>query len=398
MCVKMTYKKDFPIFQKNKNLVYLDSAATSQKPKQVIDSMNQFYNDFNANINRGLYDLSIQSTEGYESAREKVAQFIGASRDEIIFTSGTTDSLNKLARTLPKLFHTKSEIVLTEMEHHSNIVPWQETSKENKMKLKFIPLKNMELDYEIAEKIINDKTAIVSLTHLSNSLGTINNIEKIIELAKKYGAIVIIDAAQSIAHKKIDVKKLNCDFIVFSGHKMFASTGIGIIYGKKQILEKLPAFQFGGDMIKEVSLEESSYELPPKKFEAGTPNISGAISLGNAVEYINKIGINKIEKYENELTVYTIKELKKIPEIIIYESKNQGPIISFNLDNIHHHDVASILSYESIAIRAGHHCCMPLMKSLNIPGTCRISISIYNNKEDIDKLIQGIKKVKEVFK
>ena len=398
MCVKMTYKKDFPIFQKNKNLVYLDSAATSQKPKQVIDSMNQFYNDFNANINRGLYDLSIQSTEGYESAREKVAQFIGASRDEIIFTSGTTDSLNKLSRALPKLFNKKNEIVLTEMEHHSNLVPWQETAKESKMKLKFIPLKNMELDYEIAEKIINEKTAIVSLTHLSNSLGTINNIEKIIELAKKHGAIVIIDAAQSIAHKKIDVKKLNADFLVFSGHKIFASTGIGIIYGKKQILEKLPAFQFGGDMIKEVSLEESSYELPPKKFEAGTPNISGAISLGNAVEYINKIGINKIEKYENELTTYTIKELKKIPKIIIYESENQGPIISFNLDNIHPHDIASILSYENIAIRAGHHCCMPLMKKLEVQGTCRISLSIYNNKEDIDKLIQGIKKVKEVFK
>jgi len=394
----MTYKKDFPIFQKNKNLIYLDSAATTQKPKVVIDAINQFYKEFNANINRGLYDLSIKSTEAYESSREKIANFINADKNEIIFTSGTTDSLNKLSRALPKLFNKKNEIVLTEMEHHSNLVPWQETAKESKMKLKFIPLKNMELDYEIAEKIINEKTAIVSLTHLSNSLGTINNIEKIIELAKKHGAIVIIDAAQSIAHKKIDVKKLNADFLVFSGHKIFASTGIGIIYGKKQILEKLPAFQFGGDMIKEVSLEESSYELPPKKFEAGTPNIAGAISLGKAIDYINNIGINKIEKYENELTTYTIKELKKIPEIIIYESENQGPIISFNLDNIHPHDIASILSYENIAIRAGHHCCMPLMKKLEVQGTCRISLSIYNNKEDIDKLIQGIKKVKEVFK
>ena len=394
----MTYKKDFPIFQKNKNLIYLDSAATTQKPKVVIDAINQFYKEFNANINRGLYDLSIKSTEAYESSREKIANFINADKNEIIFTSGTTDSLNKLSRALPKLFNKKNEIVLTEMEHHSNLVPWQETAKESKMKLKFIPLKNMELDYEIAEKIINEKTAIVSLTHLSNSLGTINNIEKIIELAKKHGAIVIIDAAQSIAHKKIDVKKLNADFLVFSGHKIFASTGIGIIYGKKQILEKLPAFQFGGDMIKEVSLEESSYELPPKKFEAGTPNIAGAISLGKAIDYINNIGINKIEKYENELTTYTIKELKKIPKIIIYESENQGPIISFNLDNIHPHDIASILSYENIAIRAGHHCCMPLMKKLEVQGTCRISLSIYNNKEDIDKLIQGIKKVKEVFK
>ena len=394
----MNHKKDFPIFQKNKNLIYLDSAATTQKPKVVIDAINQFYKEFNANINRGLYDLSIKSTEAYESSREKIANFINADKNEIIFTSGTTDSLNKLSRALPKLFNKKNEIVLTEMEHHSNLVPWQETAKESKMKLKFIPLKNMELDYEIAEKIINEKTAIVSLTHLSNSLGTINNIEKIIELAKKHGAIVIIDAAQSITHKKIDVKKLNADFLVFSGHKMFASTGIGIIYGKKQILEKLPAFQFGGDMIKEVSLEESSYELPPKKFEAGTPNIAGAISLGKAIDYINNIGINKIEKYENELTTYTIKELKKIPKIIIYESENQGPIISFNLDNIHPHDIASILSYENIAIRAGHHCCMPLMKKLEVQGTCRISLSIYNNKEDIDKLIQGIKKVKEVFK
>jgi len=394
----MNHKKEFPIFQKNPKLIYLDSAATTQKPKVVIDAINKFYKEFNANINRGLYDLSIKSTEAYESAREKIANFINADKHEIIFTSGTTDSLNKLSRALPKLFNKRNEIVLTEMEHHSNLVPWQETAKENKMKLKFIPLKNMELDYEIAEKIINDKTAIVSLTYLSNSLGTINNIEKIIELAKKHGAIVIIDAAQSIAHKKIDVKKLNADFLVFSGHKMFASTGIGIIYGKKQILEKLPAFQFGGDMIKEVSLEESSYELPPKKFEAGTPNIAGAISLGKAIDYINNIGINKIEKYENELTTYTIKELKKIPKIIIYESENQGPIISFNLDNIHPHDIASILSYENIAIRAGHHCCMPLMKKLEVQGTCRISLSIYNNKEDIDKLIQGIKKVKEVFK
>ena len=392
----MDYKKDFPIFQKHKNLVYLDSASTSQKPKQVINSIVQFYAEENANIHRGIYDLSEKSTEIYEKAKETIAKFINADKDEIIFTSGSTDSINKLSRVLPKLFKNKKEIVLTEMEHHSNIVPWQHT----KMKLRYIPIKNNELNYEVAERIINEKTAILSITHISNSLGTINDIERIITLAKKYGAIVIIDASQSISHKSIDVKKLNCDFLVFSSHKLYGPTGIGVIYGKKQILEKLSPFNFGGDMIKEVSFEKTTFAESPRKFEAGTQNLAGIKGLSESIKYLTKLNIKNIEKHEKELTNYAIKELKKIPNIKLYlaeKEQNQGPIISFNLEKIHAHDVASILNESNIAIRAGHHCCMPLMNLLYVPGTCRISLAVYNTKSDIDKLIKGLKKVLEVF-
>lgn len=394
----MNFKKYFPIFQKHKNLVYLDSASTSQKPKQVIDRIKKFYEYENANIHRGVYELSIQATKEYENARQIIAEFINADKDEIIFTSGTTDGINKLSRVLPLLFKNKDEIVLTEMEHHSNLVPWQEASKRFEMKLRFIPIKkNLEIDYEVAEKIINKNTAIVSITHISNALGTINNIDKIISYAKNVGAIVIIDAAQSISRKKIDVKKLNCDFLVFSGHKIYSSLGIGVIYGKKSLLEKIQPFNFGGDMINKVELKSTNFAEPPRKFEGGTQNISGAISLGESIKFINKIGIKKIEKYEKELTNHTLKKLCEINNIKIYLPKNHSSIISFNIKNIHSHDVASILNDYNICIRAGHHCCMPLMNKLNIYGTCRISLAIYNTKEDIDKLIKGLNKVQEIF-
>lgn len=397
----MNLKKYFPIFEKYPELVYLDNAATSQKPKVVIDSIKNFYEKENANINRGLYNLSINATKKYEQARKIIAKFINAEPEEIIFTFGTTDAINKLARTLPKLFNKKNEIVLSEMEHHSNLIPWQEAAKNFSMKLKFITLKkNFELDYNIAEKLINKNTAIVSITHVSNALGTLNNIEKIIKLAKKNGALVVIDAAQSISRIKINVKKLNCDFLVFSGHKTYGPFGIGVLYGKKELLEKIQPFNFGGNMIERVELQNSIYTSPPRKFEAGTQNLAGAIALGEAIKYLKNLRVKNIEKYEKELTRYAIKKLKEIKNIVIYSAqpdKNAG-LISFNAKGIHPHDVAGILNDENIAIRAGHHCCMPLMSKLKIPGTCRISFGVYNLKEDIDKLISALKKVNEVFK
>ena len=395
-----SFKKDFPIFKNNPKLVYLDSASTSQKPKQVIKAISDFYEKENANIHRGIYALSENATKKYILARETIAKFINAETNEIIFTKNTTESINLLSNVLKEILPKgKNEIVLTEMEHHSNLVTWQEFAKKYHFKLKFIPItKNYELDYEKAKEIINDKTAILAITHISNVFGTINNIEFLVSLAKEKKAITIIDAAQSVQHLKINVKKIGCDFLAFSGHKMFGPLGIGVLYGKKELLEKLPPFQFGGGMINSVIYEDATFLDIPEKFEAGTQNIAGAISLAEAIKYIEKIKIEKIERYEKELLDYTLKKLKSIDGIELYLPKKQSSIISFNLFGIHQHDVAQILSDNKICIRAGHHCCMPLMKKLKTQGTCRISFSIYNTKEDVDKLIEGLKKVKEVFR
>ncbi|KHO55545.1 MAG: cysteine desulfurase / selenocysteine lyase [archaeon GW2011_AR19] len=395
-----SFKKDFPIFKNNPKLVYLDSASTSQKPKQVIKAISDFYEKENANIHRGIYALSENATKKYILARETIAKFINAETNEIIFTKNTTESINLLSNVLKEILPKgKNEIVLTEMEHHSNLVTWQEFAKKYHFKLKFIPItKNYELDYEKAKKIINDKTAILGVAHISNVFGTINNIEFLVSLAKEKKAITIIDAAQSVQHLKINVKKIGCDFLAFSGHKMFGPLGIGVLYGKKELLEKLPPFQFGGGMINSVIYEDATFLDIPEKFEAGTQNIAGAISLAEAIKYIEKIKIEKIERYEKELLDYTLKKLKSIDGIELYLPKKQSSIISFNLFGIHQHDVAQILSDNKICIRAGHHCCMPLMKKLKTQGTCRISFSIYNTKEDVDKLIEGLKKVKEVFR
>ena len=398
------YKNLFPIFEKNPALVYLDSAATTQKPKIVIDKEKEFYKNKNSNIHRGLYKLSEEATQEYEGARKIIAKFINASQNEIIFTKGTTESLNLLAYTIDSLTWEnknkgKNEILLTEMEHHSNLVPWQQLEKAFGYKLKFIPIKkDLTLDYNKAKKLINKNTAIVSISMISNALGTQNDVKSLIKLAKKHKAITIVDAAQAIAHKKINVKELDCDFLAFSGHKTFAPFGIGVLYGKYKLLDKMRPFHFGGDMIESVSFNSSTFQNPPIKFEAGTQNIAGAIALGEAISFINKIGIKNIENYESKLTDYTYNKLKTIKGITIYKPKNSQNIISFNLNGIHCHDVAQILSDKfNICIRAGHHCAMPLMTKLKIAGTCRISISIYNTKEDIDKLISGLIKVKEVF-
>jgi|TARA_Y100000310_G_scaffold70252_1_gene65836 cysteine desulfurase/selenocysteine lyase len=393
-------KNDFPIFSNNHDLIFLDNASTTQKPKQVINAIKEFYETSNANIHRGVYKLSQKATEKYENSKKIVAKFINASSEEIIFTKGTTEGINSLAYTLHSILpKEKNEIVLTEMEHHSNLIPWQQLAERKKMKLKFIKMKDdFTLDIEDAKRKITDKTAVLSIVHISNSLGTINPIKELIKIAKKKNVLTIIDAAQSIPHMKVDVKNLDCDFLVFSGHKMLGPLGIGVLYGKKDLLEKLEPFNFGGSMIKYVSFEDAKWNVSPEKFEAGTQNIVGAVGLAEAIRYIEKIGIENIEKWEHELMKYILKEIKKIKGIEIYNSeKNTAGILSFNLKNIHPHDIASLLDDHEIAIRAGHHCTMPLMKKLGISGTARISFYFYNTHEDIDKLIKALNKINKKF-
>lgn len=393
-------KKDFPIFENNPNLVYLDSAATSQRPMIVIESSNNFVQKNNANVKRGLYTLSQKALEEYNKARKTIADFIKAKTEETILTKNTTESINLLAYTLDSIIPPgKDEIILTEMEHHSNLVPWQEFTKRHKMKLKFIPLKDYELDYEAAKELITDKTAIVSITHASNVLGTINDVKTLINLAKEKGAISIVDAAQSITHLKIDVKDLDCDFLAFSSHKLLGPTGIGILYGKKDLLEKLRPFQFGGGMIEKVELETSTFAQIPEKFEAGTQNISETIAFAESINYIKNIGQENIEKHIKGLTEYALNKLKEIGGIKIYNPGHEKSIglISFTINGTHPHDIASLLNDDNIAIRAGHHCAMPLMQILDTPGTARISFQIYNDKEDIEKLANSLKKAKEVL-
>ena len=361
-------KKDFPIFKYNNNLVYLDSAATSQRPQSVIDALKNFYERDNANIHRGIYTLSERATEKYNQARKKVAEFINANENEIILTKNTTESLNLLSYTLHGILpKNKTEIVLTEMEHHSNLVPWQQFAKRNNLKLKFIPITdNYELDYSHAEKIINEKTAFVSMTHVSNVFGTINDIEKIISLSHKKNALVIIDAAQSITHIPIDVKKLDADFLAFSSHKMFGPTGVGILYGKKNLLDKLPPFLFGGGMIENVSYDFSTFIQSPEKFEAGTQNYGEVIALTAAVEYIQNKSLHVISAHEKELLSYAIENLKKIKGIKIYNPgiNKSISVLSFTINGGHPHYITTILNEENIAIRAGHQCCMTLKKKI----------------------------------
>lgn len=391
-------KKDFPIFKNNKNLIYFDNASTTQKPKQVIDSIKKFYETSNANIHRGVYKLSQKATKEYEESKKIVAEFINASKDEIIFTRSTTEAINFLSYTLPS-FKGKNEIVLTEMEHHSNLVPWQQLAKRKKMHLKFIKMKSdFTLDMADAKRKITNKTAILSVVHVSNSLGTINPVKKIIRMAKKKNAITIVDAAQSVGHMKVDVKDLDCDFFAFSGHKILGPLGIGVLYGKRHLLEKLQPFNFGGGMIKFVSLESAEWNTIPEKFEAGTQNIAGAVGLAEAIKYLKKIKIVNIEKYEKKLIKYLLKKIKKIEKIEIYNSmKNTAGILSFNIKGIHSHDIASLLDDYNIAVRAGHHCTMPLMKKLKISGTARVSFYFYNTKADIDKFVKALKEIVERF-
>mgnify|MGYP000716869346 FL=1 len=397
------FKKDFPIFE-NKDIAYLDSGATTQKPTSVLEAIEKFYKNENANPHRGAYGLSIEATEIYESTRDKIAKFINAKhREEIIFSKNASESLNLIAYSygLDNL-KKDDEIVLSIMEHHSNLVPWQMVAKKTESKLNYMYINdNFEISDEEIETKITDKTKIVGITHVSNVLGTINNIEKIIKYAHKKGAIVVVDGSQSIPHMEIDVQKLDADFFVFSGHKMLAPLGIGILYGKREILNKMNPFLMGGDMIEYVYEQETTFAPLPNKFEAGTQNVEGVIGLGAAIDYIKNIGYNKIQEIEKEVTSYARQELSKLEYLTLYLTPNEekhSSVISFNIKGVHPHDVASILDSENVCVRSGNHCAQPLLRSMEIDSTCRASFYIYNTKEDVDKLVIALNKAYNMFK
>lgn len=398
-------RKDFPILNEKihgKPLVYLDNAATTQKPKAVIDKLDEYYLSMNSNVHRGVHHLSEVSTNAFEEARVKVQNFLNAkSEQEIIFTRGTTESINLVANSFGRSnIKEDDEIIISHMEHHSNIVPWQLIAKEKKAKLKIIPVDdNGEIIFEEFEKLISPRTKLVGLVYVSNSLGTINPVDKFIDKAHQHNIPVLIDGAQAVPHLPVDVQKLDCDFFAFSGHKIYGPTGIGILYGKKELLEAMPPFMGGGDMIAKVTFEETTYNELPYKFEAGTSNIADAIGLGTALDYVSKIGLDNIADYENELLHYATEKLKAIDGLkIIGTAKNKSAVISFVFDTIHPHDIGTFLDFEGIAVRTGHHCTQPVMHRFNVPATSRTSFGIYNTKEEIDILVNGLKKIIEVFK
>ena len=396
-------KKDFPILE-NREIAYLDSGATTQKPIQVIKAVEEFYEKYNANPHRGAYTLSMEATEKYEETRTKIAKFINAKhREEIVFSKNATESLNLIAYSYGMDNLKKDdEVVISIMEHHSNLVPWQKICKATDSKLNYMYInKDFELSDEEIESKITDKTKIVGITHVSNVLGTINNVKKIIKYAHKKGAIVIVDASQSIPHMKIDVQDLDADFLVFSGHKMLAPLGIGVLYGKREILNKMNPFLMGGDMIEYVYEQETTFAPLPNKFEAGTQNVEGVIGLGAAIDYIESLGYDKIQEIEKEVLEYAGQELSKLDYLTLYltpNEENHSGVISFNINGVHPHDVASILDSEGVCVRSGNHCAQPLMRFLGIDSTCRASFYFYNTKEDVDRLVKALNKAFDMFK
>ena len=395
-------KKDFPLLE-NRDIAYLDSGATTQKPKEVIEAIKKYYENSNANPHRGAYSLSIEATEQYENTRTKIAEFINARhREEIIFSKNATESLNLIAYSYGMDNLKKDdEVVISIMEHHSNLVPWQKITKATGSKLNYMYInENYEITDEEIENKITDKTKIVGITHVSNVLGTINNVKKIIKYAHKKGAVVIVDASQSIPHMKIDVQELDADFLVFSGHKMLAPLGIGVLYGKREILNNMTPFLMGGDMIEYVYEQETTFAPLPNKFEAGTQNVEGVIGLGAAIDYIKKIGYDKIQEKEKEVISYARQELSKLDYLTLYltpNAQNHSSVISFNIKGVHPHDVASILDSENVFVRSGNHCAQPLMRFLEIDSTCRASFYFYNTKEDVDRLVFALNKAYKMF-
>lgn len=397
--------KDFPILEQQvngKRLAYLDSTATSQKPKQVIDALSDYYERYNSNVHRGVHTLGSLATDGYEGVRETVRRFIHAKYfEEIIFTRGTTAAINMIAHSYGDAnVGEGDEIVVTQMEHHANLVPWQQLAKRQGATLKFIPMaEDGTITLEAVRETVSERTKIVAIAHVSNVLGTINDIKAIAEIAHEHGAIISVDGAQSVPHMKVDVQDLNVDFYSFSGHKMLGPTGIGVLYGKREHLNQMEPTEFGGDMIDFVDLYDSTWTDLPTKFEAGTPLIAQAIGLQAAIEYIESIGFDAIHEHEQALTTYAYEQMSQIEGIDIYgpsKDKRAG-IITFNLKDVHPHDVATALDTEGVAVRAGHHCAQPLMKWLNVSSTARASFYIYNTKEDIDQLVEGLKQTKEFF-
>lgn len=396
-------KRDFPILE-NSNLTYLDSGATTQKPKQVIEKIEEFYNKHNANPHRGAYSLSVEATNEYESARAKITKFINASKpEEVIFSKNATESLNLIAYSYGlENLKKDDEVVISIMEHHSNLVPWQKMTKAKNAKLKYMYVDdNYEIPDEEIETKITKNTKIVGITYVSNVLGTINPIRKIIKQAHKMGAVVVVDASQSIPHMKLDVQELDADFVVFSGHKMLAPLGIGVLYGKKSILDKMTPFLMGGDMIEYVYEQETTFASLPNKYEAGTQNVEGVIGLAAAIDYIEKIGYDKIQEIEKEVVGYAKQELSKLDFLETYYTKNDENhmgVISFNIKGVHPHDTASVLDSYNVAVRSGNHCAQPLLRYLGKDSTCRASFYIYNTKKDVDNLVEALNKTYNMFK
>ncbi|WP_339208238.1 cysteine desulfurase [Bacillus sp. FSL R5-0432] len=396
-------REQFPILHQQVNghdLVYLDSAATSQKPRVVIDAMNEYYRSYNSNVHRGVHTLGTRATDAYEGAREKVRAFIRASSvQEIIFTRGTTTALNTVAISYARAnLKEGDEIVITHMEHHANIIPWQQAAKATGATLKYIPLQeDGTLSLEDVKQTITHQTKIVAVTHVSNVLGTINPIKEIAKIAHEHGAIIVVDGAQSTPHMEIDVQDLDCDFFAFSGHKMCGPTGIGVLYGKKDLLNNMEPAEFGGEMIDFVDLYDSTWKELPWKFEAGTPIIAGAVGLGKAIDFLNDIGMEEVSRYEHQLATYALERFKELEGATVYGPQHRAGLVTFNLDDVHPHDASTVLDTEGVAIRAGHHCAQPLMKWLGVSATARASFYLYNTEEEIDQLIAALRKTKEYF-
>ncbi|MCY8825368.1 cysteine desulfurase SufS [Bacillus atrophaeus] len=396
-------REQFPILHQQVNghdLVYLDSAATSQKPRAVIEAVDQYYNHYNSNVHRGVHTLGTKATDGYEGAREKVRKFINASSmQEIIFTKGTTTSLNMVALSYARAnLKQGDEIVITYMEHHANIIPWQQAAKATGATLKYIPLQeDGTLSLEDVKQTVTSNTKIVAVSHVSNVLGTINPIKEIAKIAHNNGAIIVVDGAQSTPHIKIDVQDLDCDFFALSSHKMCGPTGIGVLYGKKALLENMEPAEFGGEMIDFVGLYESTWKELPWKFEAGTPIIAGAIGLGAAIDFLEEIGLDEISRHEHKLASYALERFRQLDGVTVYGPEERAGLVTFNLEDVHPHDVATVLDSEGIAVRAGHHCAQPLMKWLDVSATARASFYLYNTEEEIDKLAEALQKTKEYF-
>ena len=398
-------REDFPILKqkiKGYDLVYADNGASTQKPKEVIDAVREVYESYYSNIHRGVHTLSESATEKYEDVRDKVADFINCSREEVIFTKGTTHGLNTTVFGLKDLLDEGDEIVLSQMEHHANLVPWQQLAKEKNLALRYVGFNSdFLINMDEVRSVINSKTRIVSMPHVSNVLGTVNDVKEIARIAHNVGALMVVDGAQSVPHMRVDVKDLDCDLLSFSSHKMCGPSGVGVLYGKKDVLEKMKPFEYGGDMIYEVSYESSSFNKIPYRFEAGTPNIEGVIGFGAAIDYLSSIGMKNIEEYEKILTQYFLKRVKSLEDITIYGPTDvvcRSGVFSFSISSVHPHDVSAIMDQRGIAIRGGHHCAMPLANKLGVCATSRISLYFYNTLEDIDYIIDVLSNLKEVFK
>jgi cysteine desulfurase/selenocysteine lyase len=399
-------RRDFPIFERlvnGKPLVYLDSAATSQKPQAVLDTIEDYYRRYNANIHRGIYTIAEEATAAYEASRRKVAQFIGASETaELVFTRNTTESINLVAYAWGRQnVGPDDEIVLTEMEHHSNLIPWILLAEQTGVKLKHIPFTDDGLlDMDAARRLITPRTKLVSVVHASNVLGTINPVAELADLAHEQGALILVDGAQSVPHFGVQVADLRCDFLAFSAHKMLGPTGVGALWGRRELLEAMPPFLGGGEMIAQVFLDHATYNELPWKYEAGTQNIADAIAWGTAIDYLEAVGMPAIREHEVELTEYALERLSEETDVTLYgpkEAELRGGVVAFNVGDVHSHDVAAVLDADAIAIRVGHHCCQPIMRRFDIPGTARASFYLYNTREDVDKLVSGLARVRELF-